>query len=82
MIEINTPRVKEAGGKGDNPPEISERGIISFSLLYVIKTTKPNIKNVMSLDNYLESGVAIYFIRLGSWIMRLTISKGVNLITF
>ena len=35
-------------------------------LLSVIKTSKPNIKNVMSLDNYLVSGVAIYFIRLGS----------------
>ena len=66
MIEINTPRVKEAGGKRDNPPEVSEGGIISFSLLYVIKATRPNIKNVMSLENYLESGVAIYFIQLGS----------------
>ena len=38
-------------------------------LLSVIKASKPNMKNVMSLDimdNYLESGVAIYFIRLGS----------------
>ena len=34
--------------------------------LSVIKASKPNIKNVMSLDNYLVSGVAIYFIRLGS----------------
>ena len=33
-------------------------------LLFVIKATKPIIKNVMSLDNYLVSGVAIYFIRL------------------
>ena len=48
-------------------------------LLSVIKASKPNIKNVMSLDNYLVSGVAIYFIRLGSRIMRLTISKSVNL---
>ena len=28
-------------------------------LLSVIKASKPNIKNVMSLDNYLVSGVAI-----------------------
>ena len=37
-------------------------------LLLVIKATKrkPNIKNAMSLDNHLVSGVAIYFIRLGS----------------
>ena len=35
-------------------------------LLSVIKASKPNIKNVMSLDNYLVSGEAIYFIRLGS----------------
>ena len=35
-------------------------------LLSVIKATKPIIENVMSLDNYLVSGVAIYFIRLGS----------------
>ena len=47
-------------------------------LSYVIKATGPNIKNVMFLDNYLVSGVAIHFIRLGSWIIRLTISKSVN----
>ena len=35
-------------------------------LLSVIKASKPKINNVMSLDNYLVSGVAIYFIRLGS----------------
>ena len=51
-------------------------------LLSVIKAKKPNIKNVMSLDNYLVSGVVIYFIRLGSCILRLTISKSVNLTTF
>ena len=37
-----------------------------YMLLFVIKATKPNITNAMSLDNYLVSGVAIYFIRLGS----------------
>ena len=51
-------------------------------LLSVIKATVPNIKIVMSLDNYLVSGVAIYFIRLGSWIMRLNISKSMYLTTF
>ena len=37
-------------------------------LLSVIKATATNINNVMSLDNYLVSGigVAIHFIRLGS----------------
>ena len=35
-------------------------------ILSVIKVTEPNTKFVMSLDNYLVSGVAIYFIRLGS----------------
>ena len=39
---------------------------IADILLFVIKATKPNITNDMSLDNYLVSGVAIYFIRLGS----------------
>ena len=34
-------------------------------LLSVIIATEPNIKNVMSLDIYRVSGVAIYFIRLG-----------------
>ena len=35
-------------------------------LLFVIKATKPNITNAMSLDNYIVRGIAIYFIRLGS----------------
>ena len=35
-------------------------------LLSVMKATEPNIKNVMFLDNNLVSGVAIYFIQLGS----------------
>ena len=35
-------------------------------ILSVIKVTEPNTNFVMSLDNYLVSGVAIYFIRLGS----------------
>ena len=33
-------------------------------LLSVIEAAESNIKNVMSLDNYLVSGVVIYFIRL------------------